>query len=54
VTSLWTQEAEARQHAGEAEKMVSNLLKRAHKDGEEAAQVKNGCDELHQRDAEAR
>jgi pyrroloquinoline quinone (PQQ) biosynthesis protein C len=43
VASLQTQEAEVRQHAGEAEKMVSDLLERAHKDGEEA---ENERDEL--------
>jgi hypothetical protein len=54
VASLWTQEVEARQHAGEAEKMVLDLLERARKDDEEATQVKNECNELRQWDAEAR
>jgi hypothetical protein len=53
VASLRTREAEAYQHAREAEKMVSNLSERACKDGEEAAQVKNEHDELCQRDVEA-
>jgi hypothetical protein len=53
VASLQTQEVEARQHAGEAKKIVLYLSERARKDGEEAAQVKNERDELRLRDAEA-
>jgi hypothetical protein len=54
AADLWTQEAEAYHHAKEAEKMVSDLSKRAHKDGVDAAQVMRECDELHWRDAESR
>jgi hypothetical protein len=44
---------EARQHAEEAERMLSDLSKRAYKDGEKATQVKEECDELRWWDAEA-
>jgi hypothetical protein len=53
VASLQTQEAEAHQHAKEAEGVVSDLSRRVRKDGEEAAQAKKKCNELRQRDAEA-
>jgi hypothetical protein len=44
---------EAHQHAKEVEKMVSDVSERARKDGEEATQVKNKRDKLHQQDAKA-
>jgi pyrroloquinoline quinone (PQQ) biosynthesis protein C len=47
VASLQTREAEAHQHAEEAERMVLDLSERAHNDGEEAAQVKKEHDKLH-------
>jgi hypothetical protein len=37
VVDLQTQEAEARHHAKEAEKMVSDLSERVRKDSEDAA-----------------
>jgi pyrroloquinoline quinone (PQQ) biosynthesis protein C len=39
VADLQTREAEARHHAKEAEKMVSELSERARKDGEDATQT---------------
>jgi hypothetical protein len=53
AANLQTWEAEACQHAEEAEKMASDLSERVRKDGEEAAQVMRESDELRQQDAEA-
>jgi hypothetical protein len=47
VADLRTQEAEARHHAVEVEKMVLDLSERARKDDEDAAQTVRKCDELH-------
>jgi hypothetical protein len=46
AANLWTQEVEARHHAEEAEKMVSDLSKRARKDGEDTTQTVRERDEL--------
>jgi hypothetical protein len=54
AANLRTREAEARQHAEEAEKMVSDLSERAHKDGEEVMEVVKEHDEMHRWDAEVR
>jgi hypothetical protein len=51
VANLWTQEAEACQHAKEAEKMVSDLSERAHKDGVEATEVMRERNKLRRWDA---
>jgi hypothetical protein len=46
ATDLWTREAEARHHAEEAEKMVSDLFERVRKDSKDAVQVMRERDEL--------
>jgi histidinol dehydrogenase len=46
AVDLQTREAEARHHAEEAEKMVSDLFERVRKDGRDAVQVMRERDEL--------